>query len=223
MNLDLSLEFAVTETASLPQPPYRLYRVKHDIELGELWRNDLPEVFPLDGSLAVKMTSDWQQLAYDLYRYSASNVDEETAKKRWRIIYGYRTAFTNNQGFEKPGDPRADYINNKNLDMPLPKWDKTRVCGGATISGYKDNGKLVVTCLDATKTAPSLYWLLDRFWLWFTAVNVSSKGSIYDFPQGDGRPVYTPLVSKGQEVRIDLALLEELPIGARAANPYWIP
>jgi hypothetical protein len=129
LNLELELHFFAVEA-----PPVRLpyYRVKPDIEMGDLWRVNLLEVFPLVGSQPVEMNAEWQQLTYDydLYRYFAPIVDESTARSRWRILYGYRTAFTNGSGFEEPDDPRADYINGRNLDSPLPLWDKSRVCGG---------------------------------------------------------------------------------------------
>ncbi len=221
LNLELELHFFAVEAPPV-RPPY--YRVKHDIEMGDLWRVNLPEVFPLAGSVPVEMNAEWQQLSFDLYRNSAPSVDEGTAKSRWRILYGYRTAFTNGSGFEEPDDPRADYVNGMNLDNPLPLWDKSRVCGGATITGREDGEDLVVECLDGTQPPPALSWLLEHPWLWFRALCVGPyTGRPNDFPQGGGEPVFTPLVSCGQEVRIKLSKLEKLPPGSDVADPYWIP
>jgi hypothetical protein len=98
------------------------------------------------------------------------------------------------------------------------------VRGWATITGREDGEDLVVECLDGKQPPPTQSWLLEHPWLWFRALCAGLyNGRPYDFPQGGGEPVFTPLVSCGQEVRIKLSKLEKLPPGSEAADPYWIP
>ena len=172
----------------------KLWRVKHDTTD---WRRGLPEVFILNSN-ATPFGRDWQLLSYAL--------NPGMDKKKWRAVYAYNRAFNNGCGFNDDTDPRADYVNGLDLAAPLPKWDKTRVCGGATITGRVDGNELVVEIMDGRGPAPSLEWLLARPWLYFKAINA---GTLSNFPQGGGLPVYIPLVGSG-EARYPLAGLEEL-------------
>lgn len=194
-------------TVTMQRIPYAplLYRVKHDAELGPLWRQ-APEVFLLNDN-RTPFGADWQRLSFALNPGMTSN--------HWRALYGDDEAFTNGNGFNGP-NARADFVNNCDLSAPLPAWDKTRVCGGATVTGIVDGMELVVDILDGTGPAPTLEWLLARPWLYFHALTVYGDGHVGEFPQNN--PCLVPLVGSG-EARIPLAQVQKVP---RIADPYKI-
>ena len=166
------------------RPP--LYRVLHDVEMGPIWRSSLPEVFPLNGN-RTPFGKDWQILSYVM--------NPAMTGQKWRSLYAHNRAFNNGTGFNGP-DPKADYVNSMDLSAPLPAWDKTRVCGGAVVTGTVVGPDLIIDILDGKEVAPSLEWLMARPWYYFTAVNVTG-GGITNFPQNDGRPCLVPLVGSG--------------------------
>lgn len=187
----------------------QLWRVLHDVETSKgTWRAGLPEVFPLNGN-SWKFDNSWQMLAYAMNPGMAGN--------KFRSLYRYDKAFTNGTGFDNPNDPRADYVNKVDLYSPLPRFDKARVCGGATITGVVDGDDLIVDTLDGNGNPPELEQLMKNRTLFFHAVNSTLKG-ITRFPQNNGNFVLVPLVSNG-EARISLSLVEKVP---DIADPYYI-
>jgi hypothetical protein len=166
------------------RPP--IFRVLHDIELGPLWRQNVPEVFPLNGN-RTPFGRDWQLLSYAM--------NPKMTGQKWRSLYAYNRAFTNGTGFNGP-EPKADHVNGFDLDAPEPAWDKARFCGGAGVSGTVLGPDLIVEILDGNAAPPTLEWLMARPWLYFHAVNVTAD-AITKFPQNDGRPVLVPLVGSG--------------------------
>jgi hypothetical protein len=196
-------------SVDVPQPPAYppLWRIKHDIEMGGIWRGGLPEVFPLNGDVT-PFGKGWQKLTYAM--------NPGILKKKWRAVYRFDKAFMNKTGFDRPGYPKADFINNVDLTSPLPKWDKTRVCGGATVTGHVEGAYLVIDILDGHTVAPTLEWILARPWYFFHAVNCASDGHITNFPQNDGRPVLVPLVGHGV-AKIALSKVQQV---TEIVNPY---
>jgi hypothetical protein len=176
------------------EPPV-LFRVLHDYELDGIWRPNLPEVFPLNGE-RTPFGADWQKLSYAL--------NPGMTGDKWRSLYAYNRAFTNGTGFNGT-EPKADYVNDIDLDCPDPAWDKTRVCGGATITGVIDGPDLIVKILDGDGPAPSLDWLLAHPWFYFHALNTTDAGL-----------TRFPLVGSG-EARIPLKQLQKVP---GIADPY---
>jgi len=172
-------------------PSRKFWRVKHD---ATDWRRGLPEVFVLN-SLSTPFGRDWQLLSF------AMNPGMDPRK--WRVVYDDHRAFMNNTGFSD-ATPRADYVNGLDLNSPLPRWDKTRVCGGALITGRVDGNDLVVDILDGRGPAPRLEEL--KPWHQFMAINA---GTLTNFPQNGGNPVFIPLVGSG-EARISLSQLEAI-------------
>ncbi len=195
----LNLEF-------IPQP--QLYRVKHDAELGPLWRV-APEVFPLNGNVT-PFTADWQSLTYQMCNGITG--------PHWRQVYAYNTAFMNNSGFNDAADTRADYVNQMDLSSPLPSWDKCRVCGGAVITGVESGGNLIVSTLDGRNPAPPLSWILRRPWFYVHAVTVYDDGHVGEFPEN--MPTLVPLVGWGTAT-ISLNNLVKLPMGSPIPSPYY--
>lgn len=136
----------------ITDPPTGIYyRVLHDVELEGIWRAGLPEVFLFDPQAAVQMTAEIQRLQYGIFRYGAPSQTEDRAINRWRSTYQFDRAFANGTGFNEPGDTRADYITPRDLEYPLPRLDKYRVCGGASLKGTEAYSLAV-----ALRSIPSL-------------------------------------------------------------------
>lgn len=189
------------------KPTIPLWRIKHDAELPEgIWRSGLPEVFPLNGETA-PFGKAWQLLTFAM--------NPGMAPGKWRAVFRFDKAFMNRTGFDRPGYPKADHVNKTDLTSPLPRWDKTRVCGGATVTGTVSGGDLIVSILDGSQPAPSLEWMKAHREYWFYAVNSTYEG-ITNFPQNGGRPVIVPLVGRGV-ARIPLANVERVE---DFADPY---
>lgn len=205
VNVQVSAKFKLATATK------QLYRKLHDVETPKgLWRAGLPEVFPLNGE-RTPFGKGWQLLAYAM--------NPGMTGDRFRALYGSHKAFNNGTGFpSQDGDePHADYVNGLDLGYPLPAWDKTRVCGGATLSGREDGTDLIVEILDGFGPPPMLDDLLTHPTLFFHAVNSTATG-ITKFPQNDGRPCLVPLVGSGV-ARIPLAELQKVP---GLADPYYL-
>lgn len=205
---------AIQSDGSIQNAVPQLYRVKHDAELGPLWRSNVPEVFPLMPEDATPFTKEWQLLSFAL--------NPGMTGDHWRAVYGDTTAFCNGTGFNG-AIPRADFVNNRDLTAPLPRLDKPRACGGAILTGVEDGTDLIVKTLDGNSPPPPLAEILLRPWLYFAATTVKSDGSIGRFPQGNGATVWVPLVASTQ-VTIPLSNLEKLPVNAwpNLPDPYTI-
>lgn len=184
----------------------------------------MPEVYNLEPTHVTELTPQRQYLSYALFRHGAPSLDEKLALSRWTALMHYKRAFTNQQGFGDSSDPRANYITGENLDAELPKFPKTLICGGATITGTIEGALLKVTTL---RSVPSLDELLATPWLYFHAVN-STSVRITRFPQGTVaelgiyEPVLVPLFAS-RDVYYPLAWLDKLPVGSGVADPYWLP
>jgi len=235
MTLPDTIYVSGTKYAS-PRPRLRdgLYHVLHDKELFDRgivdprnnkgvwwWRKGLPEVQNFDGSHVTKMLEWVQRLAFDL------NPGIDPAK--FRVLYNQTRAFTNGMGFDTshastdPGYvPRRDYINRRDLDAEFPRFDKSRVCGGATIAGCVNGNWLEVETLNVNMPVP-LSYVQARPWLTFTATTVSSTSTndreiIGDFPQRGGLPCIIPLVTT-YPVRYPMKWLEAVD---NIADPYMV-
>lgn len=205
----------VTVLKSAPASPL-LWRTLHDIEMGPLTRVGVPEVYVISEN-KFDFTEGWQKLSYALNTTANPLISSDMDKDKWRVLYDFMRAFTNGTGFNESGDPRRDYVNMRDLNAPYPKFDKTRICGGALVTGTVDGDYLILESLNVNNPAPSLSWLLARPWLFFDAVNVTANG-ISRFPQGsNGNRVFVPLLTKTVE-RYPLAKLKKLPAGYDVAT-----
>lgn len=153
----------------------------------------MPEIRPgLPNPDPVLMTKGLQLLSWNL-SHSRNSL---FTKKNWRATHGNTVAFTNTQGFNKAGDPRADFVNMLNVTRPLPKLMKGLICGGMFIRGYKIGNFLHcipgVHAIDANKPVPSLAEVLANEW--YYEATTQYYGKMSHFPQGHGAPVYLPYV-----------------------------
>lgn len=108
-----------------------------------------------------------------------------------------RAVSNHGAGLGNDSDPRADFINRRNLDAPLPRIGKQYVFGGATLRGKLSNGILVVETLNGLKKPPSAEYILARSWLYYECITIRPDGSSGVFPQRGGLPVRLPLIVSG--------------------------
>lgn len=89
---------------------------------------------PFDPTVRLRMTKDIQLMSYDLMAYFHPAVRAD--KNKWRIMHGYNVAMNNGTGFDEPGDPRADFVNGRDLFSSWPEYDKMqRTFCGSFITG----------------------------------------------------------------------------------------
>lgn len=165
------------------------YRCLHMAEGGLDNPSGMPVVRPSYNAPPILFTKEMQRLSYEMNSYNPY-----FTKDKWRKVYAFSTAFTNENGFDEPNDPRADFVNNVDLTSPLPKLMKAIVCGGMFIRGSVENKLLVckpgVSGIDVSKPLPSIAEVFARNW--YFAATTGGLGGVYNFPQGSGNPVYIP-------------------------------
>lgn len=201
-------------------PDEDLYRVNHDTTL---WRPNLPEVFPFEPSHYTTFSKHFQLLEKSL--------NPTMTKTKWRNMHlggnqgNDATAFNNRQGFEMSGDPRADWVNLRDLTKPNPKQEAL-VCGGAILKAkYVDSQYLYPFYVDGNLPAPTLEWIKKRPWLYFDAVTVDGGANgivIRRFPQGEGARVFILLLAN-RPIRIHLSKVTRLKRNFPVPSPYTYP
>ena len=156
--------------------------------------NGDPEVRPSDQQDGIEFGYALQKLSWDLMQWGNSTI----TSKQWRAVYKYNVAFTNEQGFDKPDDPRTDFVNGLNIGAELPKLMKVTICGGSLYQGDVVGDRLYMYPgthgIDAANP-PDLQTVINKGW-YFSAVTWHDVGSgvINHFPQGNGGQVLIPLV-----------------------------
>lgn len=193
-------------TPKVSTPP--LYLVKHDNPVRDIVIRRgvaLPEVHQLLPQGFFPLDEAWQWLW--------KNINPSLAPRDWRALLQYERAFTNDNGFDKPGDPRRDYVNGRDLKAvddrgkpALPKMELL-LCGGATITGRVEGAYLYLDTLDGWAAPPPAAWVIERPWLWYAAVSVNPRGEINNLPQGGQDLVKrVPIVSR-YAVKIEMSKL----------------
>lgn len=200
----------------IPPPAMpQLWQVLHDAQLGEVRQptdgEGAPEVFPMMDKHFTRFTRAWQMLSYELMALPP---------KKWRAVFTWQRALTNNNGFESPNDPRADYVNRMDLTSPDPKV-ASLLFGGNVITGRVDGDHLWVETLNGNDPPPSVAWMKEHPWLMQVCTNVQyESGKVFDFPQGDGLPVIV-LILASKAVKFPLKNLKKLPLGSPIPRVYW--
>lgn len=161
--------YTYSDGSILVRPP--LWRIKHDKELGSLWRPGLPEVHPFLPNHFAKFTEPWQR--------KSRSMNPLISDSKWTVVYGYKLWITNENGFGDDSDPRHNYITRQNADAPDPKVEALS-CGGSVITGYVSGSNLIVKILNWRDAPPDrpLYP-----WEYVTAVSVDVYGNPRRFPQ----------------------------------------
>jgi hypothetical protein len=154
--------------------------------------------------------------------------------RKWRALHTYQRAFNNYNGFDKPGDPRADFINRMDVTAAKPKQEAL-LCGGAIFPGYPEGALLVIETLNSEGPIPTYENL--KPWQYFDAVSIDEdtnhNGIIRRFPQGGGARVFILLLANRNrypKITVPLANVEKLDLSADEAgmtkplpDPYRYP
>lgn len=199
----LPVQIRLGETIPTPPPAvmYRGWRVLHKVEGG--WPNTpagMPEVMPPEVVQAVEMTMWIQVMSYDLMR----KVNTAITTALWRKIHSYDRAFNNfpQNGYDG-GIVHADFINGKDVNASLPRYDKAqRVCGGSFVTGDAVSDKLVMRSgvhgIDPDGPMPEINTIIAKHWfIYAVSIGTTNEGAISHFPQGKGGPVLIPLIFRG--------------------------
>lgn len=169
----------------VPPPPHTGWRVKHDRERPRgLWRPRLPEVFRLQPSHHVIFTGAMQKLWYRV-NFLLTQLDSLL----WRKLGG-NGLYLFNGGHGFPG--HRDHVNNMELERPDPRAPFMLICGGAIVKGRVEGDKLWLNYIDTNKPLPTAEIVIDDG-LYYENLTVQADGSNGKFPQGKGKPTYTPL------------------------------
>jgi len=219
---ELTVEGA-TDTRLIPDEwaEKETYRVKRDQEIDK-WGGSVRDAAPapavwIAGDKAFHMTSSVQFLCADLLALSKygtlfgdlSGAERDYIVRAFTDLYSSNGAFSNESGFPASNDPtpRANYIKNQDTDKELPRFDQIRVCSDDHITGVVDGTHLLVDHFSSVPSGYHISILEDPRVLRATIIRID--GSIREFPQLDGAPVYLPLMSNF-ELRLPLKYLEKL-------------
>jgi hypothetical protein len=204
--------------------PRQLYQVKHDYELhGDDFRARPAEVFRMEPQHYVKMSRALQEFWFSLIRGEMARVaTEDQMKAAWRYLTDSHRAFTNGQG----PDILRDYITGERMDQPLPGIS-TLICGGNVLAGREDGDELVIETIDPTQPLPFGITHNSHPWLvqWATVstkdklANGTYKVTRFAVAKMMGCESPVPVIAN-REVRIKLAMLKKLSIGAPVPSPY---
>ena len=186
------------------------YRVLHELELGGK-RRSMPEVFPFFDNHFTPLNRGLQLLH--------KAINSSMTNDKWRAFWGYTRAFDNNQGYGMPGDPRADFVNNRDTKEE-PIKQEALVCGGALLAmKYIQDGWLYPEYIDGHDPAPTAPYVLFWPWLHFTAINIRSNGLPGMFPPGMENAQVLLLAYK--PIRIHLSKVV-LWTGTQPPDPYKV-
>lgn len=148
------------------KPKKKLWRVKHDKEIGKIWRAGMPEVHPLFDNHHSKFQK-WAQLLS--FRMNPWFTPELWTKEYWWTYW-----IANNNGFGIPDDPRANFVTGQNLTEEPPRVEAL-VCGGSLIEGERDGDWVKVKGLHYN-TPVSYEFLKANPQYWIRGVYASGTG-----------------------------------------------
>lgn len=218
--------------SSQPRSSLQLYQIKHDYELGDSLRSNLPEVFRLNPQHYVVMTEEVQHFMFELLRLEMEKVGAtlEQARAAWAYLYKGDKAFTNYNGV----DTKRDYINRTNLSEELPRLS-TLVCGGNVLAGQEIMAKwdtfvepcLQVSTIDANYPPPVPFTRDEAppliSYATISTLSKLSNGTYkvtrFSAPKMMGANAPIPLMSNAP-VMYPLRFLKKLPIRNVIPSPY---
>jgi hypothetical protein len=162
------------------------WRVKHDIEMGSVWRRGLPEVHPLFANHHSEFQAWAQKVSFGLNPWFTPEL--------WTKAYDYEYWMTNHQGFGDGTDPRANFITGENLTKELPRVEAL-VCGGSMIEGVRVGDWVKVKGLHFN-TPVTLEYLKLHPQYWVRAVYAGGTGQPFRMlgDKYDGPAFIHPLI-----------------------------
>ncbi|RPJ76049.1 MAG: hypothetical protein EHM20_08030 [Alphaproteobacteria bacterium] len=151
-------QLRINITTKSPTPPVQLYMIKEDPD-DPFWgyklrlcaypaenTNGCPGVVPLRDEATMRLDKHWQ--FYLIAINPGMRLEQVSA------LLGHYRALANGTGFGRPGNPKANYILGKNLDSPLPAFDKDRTFIRSIHTGTENNGMVLLNSFDGTKPQP---------------------------------------------------------------------
>jgi hypothetical protein len=220
----------VIETPPPDEPgddlPQQFWVVLHDAEMGPLWRTGVPEVF-VASEIKTDFTASYQRLSYDLNTTQNPLVTANMDKNKWRVFYDFMRWGMNGTGFNKSGDPRRDYVNMRDLDKPLPKFDKARVFGGWLVTGreiysvvqtLRDAAALMVTMVRRPKS------LIGKVGMSVSSLVANNRLELESLSVYDGAPTLAWLLQRpwlyGDAVNVTANGISRFPQGANGSRVF---
>lgn len=176
----------------------KFYRVKHDKEIGKLWRGGDPEIHPLFDNHHSPFKKWAQQVSYEINKAYLS-------VRRWTDFYHFGHVFTNNQGFGMDNDPRANFVAGTNLTKELPRVEAL-ISGGSLVIGERKGDWTTIKGLHFD-TPVSVEYLRQHPEFWVRGVWVGGTGKIYRL-LGDkysGPAIIHPLIINKQKGELVIA------------------
>lgn len=165
------LETVLTAKAKITR--FTGYRCLHYKEGGLPNPVGMPNVRPAENAPPVPFTPELQDLSWRFMTFKNPTVSRD----EWGGVFRSDTAFCNDNGVE----------------TNHAKLMKATICSGMFIRGRVENGYLVCTpgidAIDANKPLPSVQQILDNNW-YFVATTGMGKEGVFNFPQGDGGPIF---------------------------------
>lgn len=119
---------SISTTITVGKKQDDLWRVLHDLELDGVWRKNLPEVVPGFPNHFVAFSKYWQLLSKEM--------NPLLTPKAWTQVYTGLLWIANRQGFDMPGDPRANFVTGANLGAELPRVENLTT-GESVVKGKK--------------------------------------------------------------------------------------
>ncbi len=175
----------------------------------------LPEVFRFPQFHSVLLIEPLQWL----WR----NVNPELSDEKWATLVTDELMLTNGTGFGGK-NPRADYVNRRNLDAKPAAFDQVRFMGGAKFKGVEQGSNVLIETIRVDKPLPTAQELMGKDWLWYWGTGIRPDGGInYIWRRGiDGKDyrVRIPLFT-AQQVSLPKDQLHKLPVGKPAPEPNW--
>lgn len=89
-----------------------------------------PAVFVMKDDPHAKLTQQWQ--------YYLRAINYNMAVDDVYLLLDQGLAFANQSGFRLPGDPKADYFHNKDLQYQPPSFDKVRTTSRSVMTGTEE-------------------------------------------------------------------------------------
>lgn len=121
---------------------------------------------PATPTVALPMTREIQLMSYELMKQFCTGL----TKTRWRTAHTWDFAMNNGgQNGYDGGTALADYVNNRDLDARLPRYDKMqRIFQGSFITGILNGNYITcrpgIDAIDSRRPLPPIQEILDRRW-----------------------------------------------------------
>jgi hypothetical protein len=198
MTLNIRFDFETTTNPDPPAKRYTGYRGLYRAEGGNDHAWNQPAVIPnqyqdIKESFGIPFTEEMQWLSWEL----AHRLNPNITKNGWASVWAGDTWGTNKNGWDDQKDPddhRRDFVNDRYKGFPLPKVMDAIVFAGGLYDLKPQYGHLWaepgLSGINCNKLMPSVDEVIARGW--YMRCTINGDNGPFDFPQGNGLPVYVP-------------------------------